>query len=211
MRVSLVHYPNLVELLGKGWTESELCRIHNIHARRWNVELPGSAAGSDSFTVGQLKRLVEDLHGVDAADQVVRHRGRVLENEQTLASSGISDGSTVLLGLLKPLSTEKPSADADAGDKLRTAERNPSQTQTIAGEQSPQAASGEPWWTGSRISGPQGRPAAMQSDQPKASSPTAAAFSGAGATLGGGDRLNASALPSPSADELRQKRLARFG
>mmetsp|Transcript_21405 Transcript_21405/g.47445 ORF Transcript_21405/g.47445 Transcript_21405/m.47445 type:complete len:211 (+) Transcript_21405:58-690(+) len=210
MRLTLVHYPNLLGLLGRGWTESELCRIHNIHSRRWEVELPVDANPS-AYTVRQLKERLEDIHGLDADDQVLRFKGRTLEDAEVLASCGVVSGAALMLGGCE-VDKKKPQGEEEAPGSAatRTAEKQQgSLTETMA-EAASEVPSGQdegtatPWWTGSRLSGPQGgsRPTATPA-------PTAeTALAGVVSPLDAGA---ASADSTLSPEELRRRRLARFG
>eukprot|EP00933_Yihiella_yeosuensis_P026300 TRINITY_DN20406_c4_g1_i1.p1 TRINITY_DN20406_c4_g1~~TRINITY_DN20406_c4_g1_i1.p1 ORF type:complete len:225 (+),score=39.34 TRINITY_DN20406_c4_g1_i1:63-737(+) len=223
MRLTLVHYPNLIALLGNGWTESELCRIHNIHSKRFEVDLPETEGSIGNFTAMKLKRHVEDLHGIAVEDQVVRFRGRVLDDKETLVSCGIMSGSTLLLGLRRQPQAGPASPDDPEKMSTRTAERTASLTETMA-EAAPQgdsAASSQPWWSESSISGPKGRPVTKPTEggyasatPPVAQESASAPFTGSGNTLGSSEAPtstdNSSSSTSMSAEELRRRRLERF-
>eukprot|EP00929_Paragymnodinium_shiwhaense_P046687 TRINITY_DN23757_c0_g1_i2.p1 TRINITY_DN23757_c0_g1~~TRINITY_DN23757_c0_g1_i2.p1 ORF type:complete len:240 (+),score=28.63 TRINITY_DN23757_c0_g1_i2:58-720(+) len=220
MKILFVYYPNLLELLGKGWTESELCRIHNIHSRRYEVQLPDSIDIS-TYTIKRLKEVLEDLHGLEASEQTVRLRGRVLEDGECLASCAVMNGTTLLLGLSKPMVSEKTNDDPDKMS-CRTAMARQSETMTVAhdcpeGDQSTPPHSAEPWWTSSRLSGPRGggSSSGTWSQEPSGSlSPAGAAAAQVPATSTFPSPYPAAACASAggvSPEEMRRRRLARFG
>ena len=119
---------------------------------------------------------------------------------------------------------EKTDTDGMTGTgNLKTATKEGSLTQTITEETpedpaSVEPSSAEPWWSSSRLSGPQGgaalKPAAAVAAPQPANSNVAdsaeavTAFSGTGRTLGGTDP--AAAKVPLSAEEIRQLRLAKF-
>merc|ERR1712070_248773 len=79
---------------------------------------------------------------------------------EALVSCGVASGSTLLLGLVRALEEKKAgSTDDHAAGGLKTATHTEgSLTQTIT-EEVPEGASPpstDPWWTSSRLSGPQG-------------------------------------------------------
>ncbi|CAK0800105.1 unnamed protein product, partial [Prorocentrum cordatum] len=121
MKLSVVHIPDLLLKLGAGWSESELCRVQTISTRRWQVEVP---EGPDlaRFTVWQLKRLLEDQHGLSADEQVVRFRGRALDDAEPLVSCGVGPGAALLLGLLGA-QRQAPDAAADGDAPVRCKEK----------------------------------------------------------------------------------------
>eukprot|EP00928_Gymnodinium_smaydae_P054987 TRINITY_DN38662_c0_g1_i1.p1 TRINITY_DN38662_c0_g1~~TRINITY_DN38662_c0_g1_i1.p1 ORF type:complete len:236 (-),score=46.99 TRINITY_DN38662_c0_g1_i1:455-1162(-) len=235
MLITCIHYPNLVELLGKGWTESELCRIHNIHARRFQITLPDST-NPGRFTIRRLKELLEDIHALEADALTVRLRGRVLEDGECLASCCIMNGTTLLLGLIgTPDDTKKADSSAPETMSTKAAIARQSETMTIASDdasrgpgdaQGSTAASGsssaEPWWQGSRLSGPRGGGQSSGTwstpgtQAPGVSDASAASTSGgatdaAAATSAAGSNGGGAAVEGPSAEEMRRRRLARFG
>jgi len=174
MRVTLVHYPNLLELMGKGWTESELCRIHNIHSKRLPLDLPDDAAFSQ-FTVKNLKAKIEDVHGFAIEDQVLRLNGRLLEDKETIAACCVFGGSSILLGLTRAAADKAEKSDKkEDAQHLKTADRTVSQTMTVAEAgscpvgTSGNSGSGEPWWQGARLSGPQGPRREISTSMPRA-------------------------------------------
>merc|ERR1711871_65332 len=125
--------------------------------KRWSVDL-GTDAQLNKFTVKQLKEKLETDHGLAVEDQVLRFKSRQLDDEETLASCGITSGSSLLLGLT--MTDEKAGETKDGeGSSTKTAYKpQSSQTMTVA-EETPDGgttAPSEPWWTTSRISGPQG-------------------------------------------------------
>jgi len=156
--VTIVYHPKLLELLGRGWTETELCRVRTLHTRQYEVELP-SGAELLKFTAWGLKRALEDAHGLQAEDQVLRFKGRMLEDAEALASRGVVSGSSILMGLVASSASAKASDESTQGLSTRMAVRgHGSLTETVA-EPEPEGGQNrpaEPWWADSRTSGPQG-------------------------------------------------------
>mmetsp|Transcript_59644 Transcript_59644/g.168031 ORF Transcript_59644/g.168031 Transcript_59644/m.168031 type:complete len:225 (-) Transcript_59644:109-783(-) len=213
--ITVVHNPRLLELVGKGWTDSEICRIRSLHTCRWEVELPGGDMLL-SFTAWKLKRQLEDAHGLQAEDQVVRFRGRVLKDEEPLVSCGVMAGASLLLGYSQ--SPEASKNESVEGSRTCVASRTQgSLTCTVAEaapdqpdqrQEPPGATPGEPepWWAGSRLSGPLGRPlhgAPCRTEPSPSPGPSAD-----GAPPPGRADVQED-MPDP--EELRRLRLARFG
>lgn len=156
--VSVVYNPRLLELLGKGWTDTELCRIHNIHTRRWEVDLPNGAELL-SFSAWKLKRALEDAHGLEADALVLRFRGRVIKDKEPLVSCGVVAGASLLLGLSKApaLETQGTETMTDSNG-MKFAMRGQGSVTVTSTEtlSSNPAEPTNPWWA-SMSSGPQGR------------------------------------------------------
>merc|ERR1719433_1076374 len=127
-------------LLGKGWTETELCRVkpyscrvHNIHSQRWELDLPDGAELA-GFTCLRLKRRLEDLHGLAVEDQVLRFRGRALEDDEPLVSCGVGSGASILLGLLRREGAKQTAAEGEVkpGSTQAREKHQGSLTETVA-------------------------------------------------------------------------------
>ncbi|CAE8687200.1 unnamed protein product, partial [Polarella glacialis] len=67
--------------------------------------------GSKSFN-NRLLQLC-DVHGIEIEEQVLKFRGRELEDKETLASCGVMAGSSLLLGLRRAANSD-PAKPADA-------------------------------------------------------------------------------------------------
>lgn len=257
MQLTVIHYPDLLSLLGRGWSEADLSRgkVHTLGSRRWTVDVPEGPKLS-KYTVWELKRRLEDDHGLNAEEMTVRFRGRTLDDSESLVSCGIICGQAVLLGLKTPEAESKPAEDNQAGNRTKTAESKGSLTQTVSCNQdegnaestaSAAGVSGEPWWSSSRWSGPRGGGAqsagSTWSSAPPGGSGAAPGqlssageggagssgvvpYTGDGIALGSGAALGSASgvtgsiligspasggTSAPSPEELRRRRLARFG
>ena len=204
MELSVVHFTDLLSLVGRGWKESELCRVHTINSWRYTVDI--SSEVITSYTVLDLKRHMEDVHGHALEDQIVRFKERVLENTETLTSCGVSSGKSVFLGLTHSVKEAPDSSGRGTRTALRS-EQSKTVTVECDSEEPSDWVSSDAWWSTSRTSGPRGRdktgsvshlPGPLTVSLPLGTQEEEHAVS---ATV---------QRSQPTVEELRQLRLARF-
>jgi hypothetical protein len=159
--ITLVYYPHLLTLLGQGWTESELCRIHTLNCKRFYISMP---TGPEllKYTARQLKERIEDDHGIEVDSQVLRFRGRIFQDQEVLVSRGVIAGSSLLLGVQNSSQALVTDNAAETNSCTRTASYTPTLTQTVAVTDA-YVESDVPWWLlDSRRSGPYPPPKTLQ-------------------------------------------------
>ena len=88
--------PQVLSLLGAGWTYREILRVNTLSSRRVKLSV------SPQDTVLAIKRRLEDQEGVPVEDQELRRVNAdgvtetVMRDEQTLRSTGAHSGDRVL-------------------------------------------------------------------------------------------------------------------
>lgn len=183
--------PQVLSLLGAGWTYREILRVNTLSSRRVKLSV------SPQDTVLAIKRRLEDQEGVPVEDQELRRVNAdgatetVMRDEQTLRSTGAHSGETVFWVNAKDGDASLFSAGTNS-DGCRMASSAGSEVLTLTGDSSGgEAAGGSCWWEGEGtasgvLCSPQQRPTAAAAAP--AVSPTARQ-SGAPAPAGSGAEL----------------------
>ena len=199
--ITLYSNPQLLSLLGQGWTYASLLRVNTLSSRRIKVSV------RPADTVLSVKRGLEDSTGVPVETQELRKVNMDGATESTLADSATMQESGVVAGTTLFWVT---SADGDIGlfatdnaDGCKMARSTGSETVTVSAEQGQEEDTSN-WWerSGSSSGVLAGSPRRQQPVWGVDTDTTRHSFSGtAGATLANGS----TAAENPAAEAERRK------
>lgn len=195
--------PQILSLLGQGWSYREILRVNTLSSRRVRVE-----GLSPRDTVLTLKQKLEDIEGVPVEVQELRRVNldgateAIMRDEQQLHQTGVRSGDTVFWVNAKDGDVSLFSAGSNS-DGCRMADSAGSEVLTVQEEEGSAAVAEGNWWerSGSSsgvLSRGSGRPlsAARQPSSPATGAPGVAP---APASVVAGDRSDEleSEHPSP--------------
>jgi len=198
--ITLYSNPQLLELLGSGWSLGELLRVRTLSSRRRDLKVCLATT-----TVLQLKQLLEDQEGAAVDEQrILRMSGpaqRFLEDDKrTLQHEGVGAAEVLCWLPSKAKQEREDRSSGEAGVLMRGGETEVVLEQPKeGGEHEKSEAQRGDWWSdpAAGLSGPRG-------PRRTASSPQAAPRSPAG----GGAAASVSSAP-PAAATSRAEIAAR--
>ena len=139
--------PQILSLLGQGWTYREILRVNTLSSRRVRVE--GLSARD---TVLTLKRRLEDKEGVPVEDQELRRVNMdgatevIMRDDQQLHETGVRSGDTIFwVHNTKDGDVSLFSAGSNS-DGCRMANSAGSEVLTVQEEESGTSVAEGNWW-----------------------------------------------------------------